>query len=89
MPTAFGQAMLATINGQPQRFRMTMQKGPSTEMNCSDFLSTREEENRLLIALSCRKAVMCWTGVAVWGGTFLMCVRTTRQFTAGALTFAT
>jgi SAM-dependent methyltransferase len=48
MPTAFGQAMLATINGHPQHFRMTMQDGPSIEMDCQDFLSTREDEDRLL-----------------------------------------
>lgn len=48
MPTAFGRAMLATINGQPQRFRMSMQGGPSIEMECSDFLHTRPEENQLL-----------------------------------------
>ena len=40
--------MLATINGQPQRFRMTMQNGPSITLNCQDFLATRDEENRLL-----------------------------------------
>ena len=62
MPTAFGRAMVATVNGQPQRFRMTMQGGPSIEMSCRDFLQTREEENRLLdgIALPANGVVLDW-----------------------------
>lgn len=41
--------MLATINGHPQSFRMTMLKnGQSIDMDCYDFLHTREEENQLL-----------------------------------------
>lgn len=40
--------MLATINGQPQRFRMTMQNGPSIDMDCRAFLTTRPEEDQLL-----------------------------------------
>ncbi|MBM3758532.1 MAG: class I SAM-dependent methyltransferase [Acidobacteria bacterium] len=48
MTTAFGRAMLATINGQPQRFRMTMQNGDAIDMDCREFLTTRPEENQLL-----------------------------------------
>jgi hypothetical protein len=48
MPTAFGRAMLDTINGQPQRFRMNMLNGPSLEMSCDDFLHCRQEEQQLL-----------------------------------------
>lgn len=48
MATAFGLAMLASINGTPQRFRMKMRGGQTMEMRCSDFLNTREEENQLL-----------------------------------------
>lgn len=48
MNTAFGHAMLATVSGQPQSFRMSMQGGPSMAMDCRDFLVTRPEENRLL-----------------------------------------
>jgi hypothetical protein len=44
--------MLATINGQPQRFRMATQGGV-IEMRCDDFLNTRQEENEAaLIRLS-------------------------------------
>jgi SAM-dependent methyltransferase len=46
--TAFGRAMLATINGRPQRFRMSMQDGRSMEMDCRDFLNLRQEEVDLL-----------------------------------------
>jgi len=48
METAFGQALISTINGVPQRFRMTMQGGPSITMDCRDFIKTREDEDRLL-----------------------------------------
>ncbi len=48
MPTAFGRAMLATINGPPQQFIMTMQGGFSIKMRCTDFLHTRQDENQLL-----------------------------------------
>jgi SAM-dependent methyltransferase len=42
--------MLATISGQPQQFRMTMQNGHAIgrDMDCSAFLTTRPEENQLL-----------------------------------------
>lgn len=44
--------MLATIDGPPQRFRMSMQgRGTSVEMECGDFLHTRQEENELLDAI--------------------------------------
>ncbi len=48
MPTAFGRAMLDSINGQPQNFRMKMRGGNSMEMNCGDFLTCRQEERQLL-----------------------------------------
>jgi len=49
MPTtAFGRAMLESVNNQPQRFCMTMQDGPTIQMSCRDFLTTRTEENHLL-----------------------------------------
>ena len=48
MTTAFGRAMLASINGNPQRFRMTMGGGQPLPVRCSDFLNTRAEENQLL-----------------------------------------
>lgn len=48
MTTAFGRAMLASINGNPQRFRMTMGGGQPFPVSCSDFLNTRAEENQLL-----------------------------------------
>lgn len=48
MPTAFGRAILDTVNGQPQRFRMTMVGGPTMEMDCGDFLHCRQEEQELL-----------------------------------------
>lgn len=48
MPTAFGRAMLDSINGQPQHFRMKRHDGLSVEMNCGDFLTCRQEERQLL-----------------------------------------
>lgn len=48
MPTAFGQAMLDTINGVPQSFRMNMLHGPSIIMHCQDFIQLRTEEKNLL-----------------------------------------
>ncbi len=48
MTTAFGKAMLGSINGQPQRFSMTMVGGRTSEMNCHEFLNTRKEEEGLL-----------------------------------------
>ena len=51
MPTAFGRAMLETIGGNPQQFRMNMQGGPSITMNCRDFMTLRQEERGLLDAI--------------------------------------
>jgi SAM-dependent methyltransferase len=48
MPTAFGRAMLDTIGGNAQQFRMSMQGGPSITMNCCDFMTLRHEERSLL-----------------------------------------
>lgn len=71
--------MLATLNGQPQQFRMTMQGGPSIEMRCSDFLHTRQEENQLLdnIGLPRDGRVLDW-GCGV--GRHLSRVRQSRPF---------
>ncbi len=49
MSTAFGRAMLDSINNPPPRsFRMNMLGGPSMEMSCDQFLDLRQEERRLL-----------------------------------------
>ncbi len=62
MPTAFGRAMLDTINGPERQFRMLMQGGPEISMNCRDFLNTRKDENCLLdrIQLPDSGAVLDW-----------------------------
>jgi SAM-dependent methyltransferase len=46
--TAFGRAMLDTINGFPQQFMMIMDGGPPLRMKCEDFLSLRQDEKDLL-----------------------------------------
>jgi SAM-dependent methyltransferase len=48
MLTAFGRAMLDTIHGQPQCFRMSMSNGSSVKMNCGEFLHCRNEEQGVL-----------------------------------------
>ena len=62
MRTAFGQAMLATINGEPQSFRMSMNGGASIQMNCQDFLEVRAEERQLLesIGVPDKGTVLDW-----------------------------
>ncbi len=48
MPSAFGTAMIDTINGLQQHFRMNMIGGISMPMNCADFLRCRNDEISLL-----------------------------------------
>jgi len=64
MITAFGRAMMATINGQPQTtFRMTMEGGQSIEFPCIDFVQRRPDEDELLEQIRLPK-----NGVVVdWG----------------------
>lgn len=46
--TAFGRAMLESVNGRSQQFRMSIVNGGSFYMSCQDFLTTRPEEDTLL-----------------------------------------
>lgn len=48
MTTAFGRAMIATINGQPRTFRMSMEDGPSINLSCEDYCHLRDDEIGLL-----------------------------------------
>jgi SAM-dependent methyltransferase len=46
--SAFGRAILDSIQDGPKDFYMTMAQGPSIRMSCSDFLTLRPEEEELL-----------------------------------------
>lgn len=46
--SAFGQAMLDTINESPQQFTMSMDGDPPITMNCRDFLTLRPDEEELI-----------------------------------------
>jgi len=52
METAFGKAMMKTIAGNPQEFRMGIAGESLFPMACKEFMDTREEENRLLDSIA-------------------------------------
>ncbi|MFZ4479736.1 MAG: class I SAM-dependent methyltransferase [Rhodoferax sp.] len=52
MPTAFGQAMLASVAGHPQRFSMKMGHDPAMAMSCREFMHLRPDEEQLLESIS-------------------------------------
>lgn len=52
MATAFGSAMIDSIDGQIQSFTMTKKNGPSMVMSCRDFLNLRPDEVELLDSLN-------------------------------------
>jgi SAM-dependent methyltransferase len=58
MQTAFGRAMIDSINGPPRQFSMSCEGGPFIKMSCQDFLKTRPDENQLLNNLPDQGAVL-------------------------------
>lgn len=60
--TAFGTAMLETVNGNPQQFIMSTMNGFSIPMDCKAFITPRQEEKELLdsLTLASHSLVLDW-----------------------------